>query len=72
MAEYAALPGSTCLVDISYDEPAAALTVVFRRNGAAYRYFNVPREVFVDLQGVLSAGRYFNARVLDAYAYERL
>jgi hypothetical protein len=72
VAEYERLPSSTCLIDMSYDDPTATLTVRFRRNGAAYRYFQVPREVYVDLAGVISAGRYFNARVLNAYSYERL
>ena len=70
MAQYAGL-SSSCLVDVSYDEPSQTLEVRFRRDGSRYRYFGVPYEVFVDVQGVISAGRYFNARILHAYPYER-
>ena len=56
---------------MGYDEDETILEVEFT-NGAVYRYFDVPAEVYLGLMAAESHGRYFHQHVRDAgYRYER-
>lgn len=52
----------------SFDE--STLEIEFQ-HGATYRYFEVPPAVFQALLAAESKGKYFNAVVRGAFAYQR-
>jgi hypothetical protein len=39
-------------------------------SGDVYRYFDVPRDVFLELMQAESKGAFFNARIRDSYRVE--
>jgi hypothetical protein len=59
---------STLLASISY-EPDAALLYLEFRDGAAYRYFNVPVDIYNGLLGANSKGVYFNRRIRGSFRH---
>jgi hypothetical protein len=40
--------------------------------GRTYLYFNVPADVYADLQAADSMGQYFNWRIRDQYEFREL
>jgi hypothetical protein len=57
---------------VGYDEGQEILEIEFT-NGAVYRYFDVPAEVYRGLMAAKSHGRYFNQQVRGAgYRYQRM
>jgi len=63
---------SSALPSVGYDEDQQALEIEFT-NGAVYRYFDVPAEVYRGLMAAESHGRYFHQHVRDkTYRYQRL
>lgn len=62
---------STVLESVGYDPQRRILEVGFR-SGIAYRYFSVPRHVFVELLSAASHGRYFNSRIRNRFTFERM
>ncbi|MGA2032943.1 MAG: KTSC domain-containing protein [Thermoguttaceae bacterium] len=63
---------SSALRSVGYDEGRRILEIEFT-NGAVYRYFDVPAEVYRGLMAAASHGRYFNRQVRNAgYRYEKL
>lgn len=62
---------STMISAFGYDEDARALEVVFRRGGA-YRYYDVPSEVFHGLRLAPSKGRYMHDHIIGVYPWVRL
>lgn len=53
-------PDSTMLASCDYDSNEKELTVTFK-NGRSYVYADVPVDIYNDLIGSKSAGRYFNS-----------
>jgi hypothetical protein len=62
---------SSTIASVGYDARSLTLEVEFT-SGAVYRYHGVPKRVHAELLGAESLGRYFNGRIRDNYAYERL
>ena len=59
---------SSVLATIFHDAATLMLELVFR-DGARYRYFTVPAEVFRDLLTAPSAGTFFNCRIRNHFPY---
>lgn len=62
---------STVIRRFEYDPRAQALDVEFV-SGRTYRYAGVPIEVAAAFREAFSKGRFFNARIRDAYPCEEL
>jgi len=62
---------STVIRRFDYDPRTQALDVEFV-SGRSYRYAGVPEEVAQAFREAFSKGRFFNARVRDAYPCEEL
>ena len=62
---------SSCLASVGYDDETNCLEVEFT-TGRVYRYYLVQREVYEELVGTSSAGRYFNTVIRDAYPGHRV
>ena len=63
---------SSALRSVGYDEEQQILEIEFT-NGAVYRYFDVPAEVYRGLMGAESHGRYFHQHVRGAgYRYQKM
>ncbi|MCX7429196.1 MAG: KTSC domain-containing protein [Planctomycetia bacterium] len=57
---------------VGYDEDQQTLEIEFT-NGAVYRYFDVPAEVYRGLMAAESHGRYFHEHVRSAgYRYQEM
>lgn len=56
---------------VGYDDKASDLYVQFK-GGGTYRYSEVPRDVWMELQHAPSAGKYLNANIKAKYKSERL
>jgi hypothetical protein len=61
---------SSLLASIGYSANAT-LELEFR-SGALYRYFAVPKAVFLGLIAAESKGSYFNRNVRNLFSYERV
>lgn len=66
VAETTEFPGSSNLAEASYDPATQELVITFQ-TGRAWRYLNVPAEVYVGLQRSGSAGQYFHRHIRDRY-----
>ena len=62
---------SEAIDDISYDEDAKEMRVVFK-TGRVYVYFDVPLEAYEAFASAESLGRHFNAHVRDAYDWSEV
>jgi lysyl-tRNA synthetase class 2 len=62
---------STVIRRFDYDAAHRALDVAFV-SGRRYRYSGVPEEVVQAFHTASSKGRFFNARIRDAYPYQEL
>jgi len=62
---------SSTLFSASYIEESKVLEVKFNR-GAIYRYFDIPKEIFVALCEAESAGSFFNKNIAAKFKYERI
>ncbi|OQX66439.1 MAG: hypothetical protein B6A08_20495 [Sorangiineae bacterium NIC37A_2] len=62
---------STVIADMAYDPDTETLSVWFRPSGRRYDYFEVPAAVYDALRRSRSKGRYFNARIRDAYPFAK-
>jgi hypothetical protein len=62
---------STVVDSASYDLAKRELTVFFR-TGAAYKYDNVPEEVFSGLVNAEKPGRFFSRNIRHKYESHRL
>jgi hypothetical protein len=68
----AAVPvNSTLLASVSYQVVGAFLDLEFR-DGALYRYFGVPSEIYEGLLASASKGSYFNRQIRGAFQYALL
>jgi len=57
---------SSAIASLGYDPARETLEVEFR-SGNVYRYFDVPKEVYEDLLGARSKGRYFGSFIRGRY-----
>ena len=63
---------SSALRSVGYDQEQQTLEIEFT-NGAVYRYFDVPPEVYRGLMAAESHGRYFHQHVRNKdYRYQRM
>jgi KTSC domain len=62
---------SSLLASIRYEADAAFLHLEFR-DGALYRYFGVPAEIYEGLLAASSKGVYFNRRIRGLFQYALL
>lgn len=62
---------STVIRRFDYDPRTLALDVEFV-SGRRYRYREVPADVAEAFRGAFAKGRFFNARIRDAYECEEL
>ena len=62
---------STNLEWVAYDEDKKELYIQFRSSGL-YVYYNVPKNIFVDLLKAGSKGRYHNLKIKWKYDYKRI
>lgn len=61
---------SEALASFSYNRRTKVLTIVFARNGARYRYSDVPESTFIDLSDSEGDyGGFFNKRIRGRYPY---
>ena len=63
-------PNSSTIAKIAYDSPSSTLRVEFR-NGGAYQYFDVPQQVFDDMQRAPSTGQFLAQNIKGVYRYAR-
>lgn len=62
---------SSCIASVSYAPGTRTLDVHFK-NGAVYRYFDVPPAIYDDMVAAPSKGRCFHRAVRGAFAYQRI
>jgi len=62
---------SSVISSYSYDEEKHILTVTFL-SGKVYAYKNVPKQVYVNMRGYTSKGRYLNSFIKGFYDCEEL
>jgi hypothetical protein len=60
---------STSIRSVGYDLSQQTLEIEFQ-SGEVYDYFDVPREVYVELMHADSHGQYFIQNIRDQYHYE--
>ncbi len=60
---------STSIHSVGYEPKKQVLEIEFQ-SGEVYDYFDVPREVYVDLMHADSHGQYFIQHIRDEYRYE--
>ncbi|RUT31009.1 KTSC domain-containing protein [Arsenicitalea aurantiaca] len=60
---------SSVIADYTYDDESETLFVRFRPSGRLYAYLEVLLETVAALDAATSKGRYFNARIRDAFAF---
>lgn len=63
--------GSTGIRSIGYDDQYRTLEIEFR-NGAVYRYYDCPREVYDQLMRSASKTQFFEARIRDCLPFSRV
>lgn len=63
---------STCFTKVLYVSKSKSLIVVFRESGAAYVYYNVPRDVWNKLLNADSMGNYYNNNIKNEYVCNRI
>ena len=59
---------STAIAHIDYDAGTRRLGVTFVASGRRYVYADVPAALVADFRQATSRGRFFNARIRDAFA----
>jgi hypothetical protein len=62
---------SSAILSVGYDSSSETLEVEFP-GGDVYQYSGVPAQVYLDLMGADSVGKYFTAYIRHNYAYVRL
>lgn len=62
---------SSELRSVGYDEQSVVLEVEFQ-SGGIYRYFGVPRELYLNLMSAGSKGRFFNMWIRDRHYCQRV
>lgn len=62
---------SSMIQAAGYDEKSSTLEVVFN-SGKTYRYFEVPKTVYLELMESDSKGSYMLSDVIDCFPYEQV
>jgi hypothetical protein len=62
---------SSTIQSAGYDEESYTLEVVFN-SGKTYRYFEVPKTVYLELIESNSKGSYMLSDVIDCFPYEQI
>ena len=62
---------SSELRSVGHDEQSLVLEVEFQ-SGGIYRYFAVPRELYLNLMSAESKGRFFNKWIREHHYYQRV
>jgi hypothetical protein len=57
---------SSMVSAIGYDDQSSELELTFN-NGSTYRYRNVPKQAWSELQVAPSVGQYLRARIIGKY-----
>ena len=63
--------GSSRLVAVGYDERLQLLQIQFV-DGSMYEYYDVPKNIYIDLITASSAGKYFHKYIKDVYRYSKI
>jgi hypothetical protein len=72
MTELQTITGSSQITGIGYDEAEKQLTIRFRKNGALYRYYGVPKTEYLALVRAESVGKFFHKRIRPSYPTKKL
>lgn len=62
---------SSMIKKVGYDDVTKNLVIIFHNN-SAYRYLNVPKEVYESLLKVESSGRFFHSMIKNKYVTEAI
>ncbi len=62
---------SSSIAAIGYDEDSQTLQVEFNR-GTLYQYFDVPQQIFDELQQANSVGTFLNEHIKGIYRYSKV
>jgi len=62
---------SSVISSYTYDEEQRILTITFL-SGKIYAYKNVPKQVYVNMRGYTSKGRFLNLFIKGLYEFEEL
>ena len=62
---------SSMIEAVGYDETTSNLEVIFN-SGKTYRYFEVPKTVYLELMESDSKGSYMLSNVIDCFPYEQV
>ncbi|MEG4075027.1 KTSC domain-containing protein [Microcoleus sp. Pol14C2] len=62
---------SSMIQSAGYDEKSSTLEVVFN-SGKTYRYFEVPKTVYLELMESDSKGSYMLSDVIDCFPYQQV
>jgi hypothetical protein len=62
---------SSELRSVGHDEESLLLEVEFN-SGGVYRYFGVPRDLYLNLMAAESKGRFFNEWIRERHYYQRV
>ncbi|WP_425502711.1 KTSC domain-containing protein [Pinirhizobacter soli] len=62
---------SSNISEVGYDENSRTLEVLFS-NGSLYQYFDVPPQIYAELERAGSIGQYLNANIKGNFRYARV
>ncbi|MDD2440037.1 MAG: KTSC domain-containing protein [Methanosarcinaceae archaeon] len=62
---------SSNLKSVGYDEGIQTLEIEFN-SGGIYRYFGVPKYVYINLMSASSHGKYFHQYIKDNYRWSKV
>ena len=62
---------SSNLTHSTYDTTNSILVITFK-NGQQYKYFDVPHEIFAELNIAESQGKYLNNNINKNFKYEKI
>lgn len=58
---------STMISSIGYDSLQAVLEVEFRSNGQIWQYYDVPENIWYEMEAASSVGKFFNLNIKNIY-----
>ena len=62
---------SSNLRSIGYDAASQTLEVEFRSH-AVYQYYNVPENIWMELEAAPSKGKYYSSQIKDRFLSQRI
>lgn len=63
---------STMIVSIGYDATQGILEVEFKSSGQIWQYYDVPENIWYEIESASSTGKYFNANIKGSYPENRI